>query len=1037
MDPKSITDLLVSTLQKQCSDETTAIGKAFSDNGLQLIERALPKHQGEKLYVSFQLTADQQALLRRNFPGRDIHFANSDSSSHSFAAAHRLLETDYIYKCFGTSTEPIIDLGGNFVSHIKRQRYNVHSCCPLLDDRDGARFTERFMSLKTYMNTHPKECCEADYCQNRFECCERSAQYVMSVHSTSDLDLRVLCKALAVKGTKKMIMSIMMDPNMLIRDTGFLPNFNVQWEIDHTTDEVTFDFVDAPCLGYKHKFSVLKQYLTTNAVVVGKTKAYRIERKSDFGGVFIVDITEVAGYHPGMPVGTARSCAWMNLLKNKTIVHTVEGVEHWYFDVERRSKVLVDTKVLTKVLEASFRQYKPTTEPRNMIQTIATMLSSSTNYTIINGVTLQAGESLQFDDYIAVATTIYVRTKRVFDELESNVARLQSHRLENIPTELVGKIGAVGAFIADAFSRESYQTETKKNGNKSELKLTSTVSKDVRSFLHYLIGKQGQNRHLISDPTLFVPLELVLETDWKVTKFLSVDDAKMDILKPAIDKIQLEEAEKLESLKKSEAFNRSITTIAKWIESHPTGELPKGLGEVAALIPETKDIQLLVPREETSDKVVNKYASEITEAIQYFETEMDTNDRKLKSIGEHCQWSNKSTATIWAGDDSRRVYLPQANKWVGPHTIARVGPMCQYERGLTKDGYVPMLWEGDTLFVDEQCRRNLLRYSAIFFDKSCEFAAGLRLIPALKEALTREAKFVRKLVDGVAGCGKTTKILAEGKLSGDNPDLFLTSNKSSAMELREKLVGSQLVKSQRVRTVDSFLMNGAKKLTTKRLIFDECFLQHAGCVYAAATLAEAEELVMFGDTQQIPFVSRIPHLRLRNSKVGADEKREFNMTYRSPADATFALSKWFYRKNVRTANRKIRSLRLKPIVSINQVETGYDLYLTHTQAEKHTLIATGRFDKTKVFTSAEAQGKTVGKVAFVRLTRTSMSLYSGKDPLMGPCHGLVALSRHTNSFDYYTVADTDGDDIIAKAIRDVGNESDEKVWSYIHSDFSL
>nr|AQA28796.1 methyltransferase/helicase [Lilac leaf chlorosis virus] len=1033
MDPASVSELLVSTLQKQCTDETTAIGKAFSESGLQLISRALPKCEGEKLFVSFQLTADQQALLRRNFPGRDIHFAQRDSSSHSFAAAHRLLETDFIYKCFGTTHEPILDLGGNFVSHLKRQRYNVHSCCPPLDDRDGARFTERFMTLRTYHSTHVEERHEADFCQQRFEQCPKRALYAMAVHATSDLPLTELRQALANKGTRKMIMSIMMDPNMLIRDKGFIPNFNVNWEIDHEADEVQLDFVDAPCLGYRHKFSVLRQYLTTNAVIVGKSQAYRIERKSDFGGVFIIDITEVAGYHPGMSVGQSRSCAWLSLLKSKTIVNTVENVEHYWFDVERRSKVLVDTKVLTKVLEASFRQYKPTTEPKAMIQNIATMLSSSTNFTIINGVTLQAGESLQFDDYIAVATTIYVRTKRVYDKLDENVKSLGTIQLEDIDTR--NPISTIGSVLHGIFCRTTYRNFTAKNGNEIEEVLKASVSKDIRSLMNFVIGKQGRNGALLTDPTLFIPLTIVLETEWKITNSLTVDKMKETILYPLFDRLETEKIEKREQIAKSEAFSRSVDVIAKWVEAHPKGELPKGLGDISKFLPETPDMKILEP-ETSRSNVINKYSSEIEEAIMYYETEMDTNDRKLKSIGDHCEWSTKSLTTIWSGDDSRRVYVPRNNKWYGPNTMARVEPTAQYERGLTKEGYIPIYWDGDLLHVDETCRKSLLRFEAIFFDRSCEFAAGLRLVPALKKALSMEAKFERKLVDGIAGCGKTTKILAEGKLTGEEPDLFLTSNKSSAVELREKIVGSAIAKSVRVRTVDSFLMNG-RNVKSKRVIFDECFLQHAGSVYAAATLAEAESLVMFGDTQQIPFVSRIPHIRLKSSKVGADEKRGFTMTYRSPADATHALSKWFYRKNIRTANRRIRSLRLRPIVSVSQIETGYDLYLTHTQAEKHSLIASGRFDRRKIFTTGEAQGKTVGKVAFVRLTRTSIHLYTGKDPLMGPCHGLVALSRHTEKFDYFTVADCDSDDIIAKAIRDVGNESDDKVWSYVHNDHKL
>ncbi|BAW18764.1 unnamed protein product [Apple necrotic mosaic virus] len=1056
MDPVALSELLVSTLSKQCADETSAIGKVFADRGVALVERSLPKAEGERLNVSFYQTPEQKALLERNFPGRVIHFTNKDSSSHSFAAAHRLLETDYIYRCFGTTEEPIIDLGGNFVSHMKQRRYNVHSCCPLLDDRDGARFTERLISLKTYLRSHKEELHSADYCEHRFEECDRKAEYVMAIHATSDLPITELCKALANKGTKKMIFSIMIDPSMLIRDSGIIPNFDVRWEIDHAADLVTFDFIGAPCLGYQHKFSVLKQYLTTNAVVVGDKQAFRVERKSDFGGVMIIDITAVAGYKPGMVVGGSRSCAWSNLVQGKTVVHTVEGVEDWWYDITKRSKVLVDTKVLTRVLEASFRQYKPTTSPESMIQNIATMLSSSTNYTVINGVTLQAGESLHFDDYVSIATTIYVRTKKMFDSLPQNIDKLQEQRIVRVRDHTNGQVyGKLGSFIGDVLlpnTVEQRVSDPRGKGREIAYDLQSkSWSEETRNFLYSCLGRQGAPQTLINDPDLFLPLSVVLSTNWEGAATLSVSDVYDQVVKPQYDRIEDEIKQRREDAEKNDGFQRNLLTIAKWIENHPTGEMPKGLGKIAALVPDLVDIREQVV-EKPSDLVVNKYASEIQEAITYFETEMDISTRKLQSVGEHCEWKKQKLMTIWSSDESRRIYDPSTNSWFGPPSPHRVQPTARYERGLTKDGFVPILWktvgevgsfrkttkfeDANYFEVDENCRRNLMRYPCVFFDSSCEFSPGTRLVPVLKEALHMEANFERKLVDGIAGCGKTTKILAEAKMVTEDPDLVLTSNRSSAVELREKLPGSQLIKAQRVRTCDSYLMNG-KKIHSKRVIFDECFLQHAGCVYAAATLAKADELIMFGDTSQIPFVSRIPNMRLVNHKVGCDEKRDHNLTYRCPIDTTMALSKWFYRKNIKTANRVMRSMSIKPISSVNQIDVSHDLFLTHTQADKCTLLATGKFPRDRVFTSAEAQGKTEGNVAFVRLNRTSINLYTGKDPLMGPCHSLVAMSRHTKRFTYYTTAETDSDDLMVKAIRDVSSANDERVISYLHTDYKL
>jgi len=295
------------------------------------------------------------------------------------------------------------------------------------------------------------------------------------------------------------------------------------------------------------------------------------------------------------------------------------------------------------------------------------------------------------------------------------------------------------------------------------------------------------------------------------------------------------------------------------------------------------------------------------------------------------------------------------------------------------------------------------------------FNSGQRLIPALESALKMKPSFKVTIVDGVAGCGKTTHLKKIARLHS-NPDVVLTSNRSSSDELKESLQCSDAMK-YRIRTVDSYLMLKSW-FAADRLLFDECFLTHAGCIYAAATLAQVKEVIALGDTEQVPFIARLPEFRMQHHKISGKIETQ-TTTYRCPRDATYCLKTLFYKnKTVKTASCVERSLELCPISSPVQIPCENDtLYVTHTRSDKDALLRIPGFKKENIKTTHESQGDTWDKVVLFRLSKTTNLLHSGKGPDLGPCHNLVALSRHRKSLRYYTVAPNDLDDQIVRSIN--------------------
>nr|AXP79048.1 replicase [Alfalfa mosaic virus]QEQ43442.1 replicase [Alfalfa mosaic virus]UJQ84809.1 MAG: P1 protein [Alfalfa mosaic virus]UZP16987.1 hypothetical protein [Alfalfa mosaic virus] len=1094
----SIQEMLRRVVEKQAADDTTAIGKVFSEAGRAYAQDALPSDKGEVLKISFSLDATQQNILRANFPGRRIVFSNSSSSSHCFAAAHRLLETDFVYRCFGNTVDSIIDLGGNFVSHMKVKRHNVHCCCPILDARDGARLTERILSLKSYVRKHPEIVGEADYCMDTFQKCSRRADYAFAIHSTSDLDVGELACSLDQKGVMKFICTMMVDADMLIHNEGEIPNFNVRWEIDHKNDLIHFDFIDEPNLGYSHRFSLLKHYLTYNAVDLGHA-AYRIERKQDFGGVMVIDLTYSLGFVPKMPHSNGRSCAWYNRVKGQMVVHTVnEGYYHHSYQTAVRRKVLVDKKVLTRVTEVAFRQFRPNADAHSAIQSIATMLSSSTNHTIIGGVTLISGKPLSPDDYIPVATTIYYRVKKLYNAIPEMLSLLDKGERLSTDAVLKGsegptwysgptflsaldKVNVPGDFVAKAllslpkrdlkslFSRsatshsertpvqdespvrctdgvfypirmllkclgsdkfESVTITDPRSNTETTVDLYQSFQKKIETVFSFILGKIDGPSPLISDPVYFQSLEDVYYAEWHQGNAIDASNYARTLL----DDIRKQKEESLKAKAKevedAQKLNRAILQVHAYLEAHPDGRKIEGLGLSSQFIAKIPELAIPTPKPlpefeknaETGEILrINPHSDAILEAIDYLKSTSANSIITLNKLGDHCQWTTKGLDVVWAGDDKRRAFIPKKNTWVGP--TARSYPLAKYERAMSKDGYVTLRWDGEVL--DANCVRSLSQYEIVFVDQSCVFASAERIIPSLEKALGLEAHFSVTIVDGVAGCGKTTNIKQIARSSGQDVDLILTSNRSSADELKETIDCSPLTKLHYIRTCDSYLMS-ASAVKAQRLIFDECFLQHAGLVYAAATLAGCSEVIGFGDTEQIPFVSRNPSFVFRHHKLTGKVERKL-ITWRSPADATYCLEKYFYKnkKPVKTNSRVLRSIEVVPINSPVSVERNTNaLYLCHTQAEKAVLKAQTHLKGCdNIFTTHEAQGKTFDNVYFCRLTRTSTSLTTGRDPINGPCHGLVALSRHKKTFKYFTIAH-DSDDVIYNACRDAGNTDD-------------
>nr|WMK31240.1 285.6 kDa replicase [Rose latent virus 1] len=270
-------------------------------------------------------------------------------------------------------------------------------------------------------------------------------------------------------------------------------------------------------------------------------------------------------------------------------------------------------------------------------------------------------------------------------------------------------------------------------------------------------------------------------------------------------------------------------------------------------------------------------------------------------------------------------------------------------------------------------------------------------------------------IEGVPGCGKTTYVINNHVASKfDRPykgadvrlvergDLVLTATKEAAKDFRTRLTekGERAEKWQ-YRTIDSFLLNG-RGLKFDKIWVDEALMMHVGSIFMACHMARAKKLVLIGDRKQIPYISRLPgvDLNFHNVSFKIPVNKTLNISYRCPRDVAAAFHS-LYTPGMQSASKLKDTLSLIKITSLSDVQKTDKpcQYLCFKQAEKAELKKKGFLP---VNTVHEYQGKTAAHIRVVRLShKPNEEIYRSES------HVLVAMTRHTQSLEYFTPVMTD------------------------------
>lgn len=362
--------------------------------------------------------------------------------------------------------------------------------------------------------------------------------------------------------------------------------------------------------------------------------------------------------------------------------------------------------------------------------------------------------------------------------------------------------------------------------------------------------------------------------------------------------------------------------------------------------------------------------------------------------------------------------------------------------------------QGTSFYSDKLC---MGRYVVLFDSLKCVIEPKLvsGIMNSISNVYSRNVPDT-SLIEGVPGCGKTTRAVKNFPDYG----MVVCSTRSAVKDVSDRIRKLHMSEENNtgtvtydriktcVRTSDSIVVNGfnSDDHEVNELVLDEALMKHPGEILPIILLTNPKCVRLIGDTQQIPFVNRTQYLHQYKS-IQLPVTEYLNNSYRCPADVISTVAN-MYSYGV-TSSNDIRSSRnakiIKALADIPLADHDWKKtsVLTFKQNEKQLMIdffSSLNLD-VQVNTIHEFQGNQNENIVVIRAPKHSVvteSLYHRKN------YALVAITRHTKSFTYYTcfkdvlyklATNTISDEVYSKYL--LGNVGKSKRGGYVKNEVSV
>nr|UDL14011.1 MAG: RNA dependent RNA polymerase [Xiangshan martelli-like virus 3] len=252
-----------------------------------------------KMEIPYKMDMRDVSALQNSFPEMNVVVTSKVYHDHALAAATRNIVEAYIlskrinYDPNVISTVSnrvfLVDIGGNYIRHVKRNRFNIHSCSPIIDYRDSAREKERMCAMDNLVRWKKiTPAMRFEYvggrdtprrCYKLSQDCNVQAKYGMMIHSQYDIPETDLGKIFDAHNFDIVWSVVMFHPLIFYKDSGDISDLQVRYV--KRDGKIIFSFCGDSSFSYVHEINNYMRILTMTHLVTPKGRVYLVERMTN------------------------------------------------------------------------------------------------------------------------------------------------------------------------------------------------------------------------------------------------------------------------------------------------------------------------------------------------------------------------------------------------------------------------------------------------------------------------------------------------------------------------------------------------------------------------------------------------------------------------------------------------------------------------------------------------------------------------------------------------------------------------------------
>ncbi|WBG54321.1 replication-associated protein [Piper chlorosis virus] len=1023
--------------------------------------------QATNSYPEFEITfyGTQQAVhsfagglraLELEYLMMQIPFGSTTYDIGGNFSAHLYKGRDYVHCCM-----PNLDIR-DIARHVNQQD-SVETYLARLERSKRGIPSFQQSAFNRYAERPDDVCCDKKFQECTFVDDSSKKKYAIALHSIYDIPVDEFGAALLRKDIHICYAAFHFSENLLL-DTESAPLEEIGATFCRSGDKLSFFFQNESTLNYEHSYSNVIKYVCKTFFPASNRFVYHKEFMCTRVNTWFCKFTKIdtfflfrGVYSRGADAEqfyTAMDEAWeykkslAMLNSERTIFKDHSAVNFWFPKVRdmvivplfngsitsgkmRRSEIMVNKDFVYTVLN-HIRTYQA---KALTYQNVLSFVESIRSRVIINGVTARSEWDVDKAVLQPLAMTFFLQTKlaSVKDEIVLN----KFMKFDETVSDLIWK--EISGFFGDIFPSIKERLVSGGFVKVAEKSLEINVPDQFVTFTDRLITEYKASEEL---PHLDItkPLERA-EKFYNALSELSVldgcDEFDIDQFKKLCDEKSIDPdvvAKVIVSIMKNELTLPFQKPSAESL-SEALSPLPADLDHrfdmlklsSAAPYPCMKNLpQGKLPKQSFGDErqfeaaevsSISEFHLKSVEAVRmkHMSSAVYTGSLKVQQMKNYIDYLSASISASVSNlckvlrdvhgvdpdtTDKSGVFDVAKNKWLlKPKDKCHAWGVVEL---LDSKLVIALLeWSDGFPICGEDWRRVAVSTDSLIYSDMGKLQT---LHGCLKDGEPIEPKAKITIVDGVPGCGKTKEILETVNF---DEDLVLVPGKEACKMIIKRANSSGVVRATKdnVRTVDSFLMH-LKPKCYKRLFIDEGLMLHTGCVNFLVLLSGCDDAFVYGDTEQIPFINRIANFPYPShfSKLVFDKRELRRVTLRCPADVTHFMNSKYDGKVMCTSD-VVRSVDTEVVrgkgVFNPKSKPLKGKIITFTQSDKAELKEKGYEDVStfaEINTVHEIQGETYSDVSVVRLTATPLEIVSKTSP-----HLLVALTRHTKSFKYYTV----------------------------------